>query len=167
MRGSMRVGLRRAAAVDPRRIHRPHHAVAQRPLQREERRHIWRPAEIEQARRRAVVLHQRQPVEIVVQRGRLVQELVRFALEDPQNARAPAPATPPARPGNSAGTARASCTAASARRARPETPSSNTAAVVMCSRNVVPGLHPEDPVRPPARPLALCHPIPMVNDGDG
>ena len=134
-RGSMRAGLRRAAAVDARRIHRPYHPVAQRPLQREECRDIRRPREIDQPRRRAVMLHQRQPLEIVIHCRRLVQELVRLALEDPQDARLlllPRLAAPR---GNSAGSARASCRAASARRAPREMPSSNTEGFVMCSRN--------------------------------
>ena len=55
-------------------------------LQGEKRGHVRRPGEIQQTRGRAVMLHQGQPLEIVVRVRRLRQELVGLALEDAQDA---------------------------------------------------------------------------------
>src|ERR1035437_6828640 len=55
-------------------------------LERKERRYIGRPGEIDQPRGRAVVLHQRQPLKVVVGFRGLDEKLVRFAFEDAQNA---------------------------------------------------------------------------------
>ena len=79
-------GAPNAARADIGRVQRPHRGVAGGALQREEGRHVGRPGEIQQARGRAVMLHQRQPLKIVIRVGRLRQKLVRLALEDAQNA---------------------------------------------------------------------------------
>src|ERR1019366_5215784 len=55
-------------------------------LERKEGGDVGRPRKIDQPRGRAVVLHERQPLEVVVGLRRLGEKLVRFAFEDAQNA---------------------------------------------------------------------------------
>jgi hypothetical protein len=75
-----------ARGIDARRVHGPHHAIGYSALEREERRYVGRPGEVDQARGRAVMLHKGEPLEIIVPIRRTLQELMCLAFKDAQDA---------------------------------------------------------------------------------
>ena len=92
-RGSMRSGgtrasPRRAARLAQRGdgIDRPQRGVAGRGFKGEEGGHPRRPGQVEQTGGRAVVLHEREPLEMVVGGGQAIELVGRLAAEDAQDA---------------------------------------------------------------------------------
>src|SRR6516165_6621243 len=63
----------------------PDHAFLCRVVQSEECRDIGRPREIKKSSRRAMILHQGQPLEIVIAVRNVIQEVGGFAFKNPQN----------------------------------------------------------------------------------
>src|SRR5205823_12606253 len=66
-------------------IARPDDAFLRRVVQREERRHIWRPGEIQKTRGSAVILHECEPLEIVIALRDNLEEMNRFSFEYPKD----------------------------------------------------------------------------------
>ena len=73
-------------ALQFKRVARPNDRVAGRVMQCEKSSNVGRPGKVQQARRSAVILHQRQPLEIIVTIRDVREEVDGFPLEDPQNA---------------------------------------------------------------------------------
>ena len=71
---------------DFKRIAGPDDGVLSRIVESKEGGHIGRPAEIDQPCRCAMVLHQGQPLEIVIVIGDVIQKVNGFAFEDSQDA---------------------------------------------------------------------------------